>query len=296
MNLNDLETILNRIRKKPKSTLLILTILVLIIVVGSTLTSYLEEKGKQLASSQSQEIERQEKSGLIFSRITLPSKNIYWEKVSRNKPNGFDELFVSMNETEVLKRECPGYFLSEMWCKESELFFSQVDLQDEAIDPSFDIVVENKSETPVTLLAVGVEIVHAFHETYSFGEWESTKVVIEGKYEVQMPSPPMSVKLENGDIVDVGKVRAQKKIDLEMSLADMRIESLLQVTYWEWEGLPIFTEKELLDPIYMKPNTPYRYLMALKQYKNMPNNVVLRFWIKTSEGMQKSSHVYLLAI
>ena len=294
MNLTDLEIILNRIKNKPRKALLILTILVLITGVSSTLTSYLEEKGRLLANTQ--KIERQEKLGLIFSRIKLSSKNKYWEKVSRNKPNGFDEMFVSKNEKNVSKRECPGYFLSEMWCKESELFFSQIDLQDEAIDPSFDIVVENKSETPVTLLAVGVEIVHAFHETYSFGEWESTKVVIEGKYEVQMPSPPMSVKLESGDIVDVGKVRAQNKIDFEMSLVGMRIESLLQVDYWEWEGLPIFTEKELPDPIYMQPNTPYRYLMALKQYKNMPNNVVLRFWMKTSEGMQKSSHVYLLAI
>ncbi len=283
MNLHDLEKILIRIRNQPVRMLFIILILVLIISAGTILTSFLKEQGKQLASINTQ-------LGVKFSRITLDTNNKYWKKVPRNTPNRIESEFMSDSIAYTPKRTCPGNFLSEDWCKKSELFFSQIGLQEEAIDPSFDIVIENQSKKSVILLFVGVEIVNAFYSPYSFGYWDSTKIVIEGEYKVQMPPPPITVRLKDGSIIDIEKKR------LDMSYQGVSIEGMLGPTDWEWVGLPILAEEEIIEPIYMQPNTPYRFLMVLKEYKNMPNNVVLRFWVKTNDGVHKSSYVYLLAI
>jgi hypothetical protein len=63
-----------------------------------------------------------------------------------------------------------------------------------------------------------------------------------------------------------------------------------------WPDLPILAWAAARDPIHLRGGDPYRFQIVLRDYHRLPNNVVLRFVVATSQGHVFSDYFYLLAM
>ena len=65
---------------------------------------------------------------------------------------------------------------------------------------------------------------------------------------------------------------------------------------FEWLNLPMIVSAPSADPVYLPAGAPYRFVVVLKRYDRMPNNVVVRFVVHTNYGDIMSNYFYLLAM
>jgi hypothetical protein len=238
-----------------------------------------------------------------FSRVVL-NPGEYWEMMPREFPNHFYESAKSqadpglLEDLEKAKKEgeydCPYMFASPAWCRKSAAFFSQKGLQNIAIDPRFDILITNKRKEPVVVHSVGIEISYAEMITVSLGDWETTKVKVDGQYQILMPRPPMKVLVDK-KVVDISAELKESGLWTEDTLDSRGVRSLLQSDF-EWLNLPMIVSAPSADPVYLPPGAPYRFEVVLKRYDRMPNNVVVRFVVHTNYGDIMSDYFYLLAM
>lgn len=243
-------------------------------------------------------------SAVEFSRVVL-SPGEYWETVPRDYPNHFYEQARSlaagdptlMKDLEAEQKEgkynCPYLFADPAWCRRAAVFFSQKRLQNVAIDPKFDILITSKRKEPVVVHSIGIEIAYAEMVTVSLGEWQTTRVKVDGQYEIQMPRPPTTV------LVDKKAVDFSAQLKESGQAADTLdsngIRSLLQSDF-EWSNLPMVVSAPPADPVYLPPGAPYRFEVVLKKYARLPNNVAIRFVAHTNYGDVMSDYFYLLSL
>lgn len=242
-------------------------------------------------------------SALEFSRVLL-SPGEYWESVSREAPNYLYERAKSGADQELLhdlekekkegKYDCPYLFDSPAWCRKAAAFFSQKGLQNVAIDPRFDILLTNKRKEPVVVHSVGIEISYAAMVTVSLGDWATTRVKVDGQYEILMPPPPATVLVDH-KLVDISPLLKQSGVWTKDTIDSRAVQSLLQSDF-EWSNLPMIVSAPPADPVYLPPGAPYRFEVALKNYARMPNNVVVRFVAHTNYGNVMSDYFYLLSM
>ena len=243
--------------------------------------------------------------GVNFSRVLLsPSK--YWETLPRDSPNYFydratsrentpDALAELAQEKKQGEYDCPYMFARPDWCRKSAAFFSQKGLQNIAIDPTFDILVTNTRKEPVVVDSIGVDIAYAAMNTVTLGDWATTRVKVDARYEIEMPPPPSKVIVGNR-IVDITK--ELKELDMPFDPTKMTSSDIRPLAEgdFEWSGLPLRASAPAADPVYLPPGAPYRFQVVLKKYVRMPNNVVLRFVVHTNYGDAMSDYFYLLAM
>jgi hypothetical protein len=245
---------------------------------------------------------------LTLTSVKLSQSAAYWRPVSLDEPNLLYERELSLysDSPEILvelkkKKQdghwiCPALFAYGEWCKKSSSLFSQIGLQENAIDPKFDLLVKNGGREPLLLMKVGVEIVHAAHVTISLGDWETREVLVDGEYEVPMPFPS-KIDLGGGEIIDViqkfEELRSEYKRDYQPFPEVIR--TLLSLHY-EWANLPVVTAVDIENPVHIPPGAAFRFNLVLKNYNRMPNNVVVRFVVGTDTGEAKSGLYYLLAM
>jgi hypothetical protein len=246
-------------------------------------------------------------SAVEFSRVVL-SPGEHWEAIPRDAANYYYDMYMTnakaegdQKAQEELARDkeqglydCPDLFANRVWCRKCAGFFSQKGLQNIAIDPKFDILVTNKKKEPVVLHSIGVEVSYAEMVTVSLGDWETIRVRVDGLYEIPMPAAPTTV------IVD------KKAVDISAELKEMgettdtvspsALRALVQSTHYEWSNVPLVVSAPPKDPIYLPAGAPYRFEVVLKNYRRMPNNVVLRFVVHTNYGDTMSNYFYLLAL
>jgi hypothetical protein len=137
------------------------------------------------------------------------------------------------------------------------------------VDPSFDVTLVNRSNTPHVLQAVGMEIVNVAKI------WEE----IGG-------SPPAAIK-----------VRTEATYTIEIS--DLRIEELLtkpvlidnRVHQFSISELHKLVFVQVHDPVYLQSLAPFRYVLQLRNYrKYIPNHALVRLWVRT-DLTESSSHI-----
>jgi hypothetical protein len=249
---------------------------------------------------------------LKYVRVKLKESE-WWEEVPRDYPNHLYEQSkrfvggsaIRADELEAEKRSgkyiCPSMFAIAQWCARAEMFFSQKGLQNKAIDPVFDVTIKNSGQRPAIVTNIGVEIAYAGYNTVSLGDWETRSVLVKAKYEVEMPYPS---KVEaDGMVYDVAQELEKAAQVLQDEGSDLRLKAdpsflraLFNTPNYEWSGLPIPILVDIDDPLHVPPDAPYRMEVILKNYNRMPNNVVIRFLIRSDAGISKSSYIYLLAM
>jgi hypothetical protein len=134
-------------------------------------------------------------------------------------------------------------------------------------DPSFDITLLSTTTKPVILTDIGVEIVsvaHAIPIGAPGGGPKSVKIELAGSYTIDMP--------------DVrGKIKDGRWWDNFSPI--------------DWNEI---VSVRLPDPIYVQAEAPYRYGLLLHRYsERMPNAVILRMWIRTHQGQERSREIYV---
>ncbi|MBZ5680741.1 MAG: hypothetical protein LAO24_11625 [Acidobacteriia bacterium] len=288
-----------------KNNKLIVAILVIGIVLTGVLT-FVEKVRSFITASRTPKMSTADTGPAVdFSRVVL-SASKYWETLPRDYPNYFygratsgerDPKILAELAKEKKKGtyDCPYMFASPDWCRKSAAFFSQKDLQNIAIDPLFDVMVTNKRKEPVIVDSVGIEIAYAAMNTVSLGDWETTRVKVDGRYEIVMPPPPSRV-IAGNKIVDIAEELKEMELPFDATaMTSKDIRPIVQDDF-EWSGLPMRVAGPLTDPVYLPPGAPYRFEIVLKKYVRMPNNVVLRFFVHTNYGDVVSGYFYLLAM
>ncbi|MEM9387736.1 MAG: TIR domain-containing protein [Pseudomonadota bacterium] len=250
-----------------------------------------------------------EEGALRFSRVTLDPENDHWEEVPANRPNYYYERALSlagddgdlMATIEARKASgayvCPALFTRPERCRQAARFFAQKHLQNEAIDPSFDILLSNHSGDTLLILSLGVEIEFAAQITVSLGDWETTRVRIDRQYEIAMPARPPSDTFRVGDsLIDLSATLQEFVATYGAYPSPTTLRSVMGTLDYEWTGLPIVEEVALGDPVFLQPNEPYRFGLVLKSYKSMPSNVLVRFLVTTDRREFWSPYYYLFAL
>jgi hypothetical protein len=129
--------------------------------------------------------------------------------------------------------------------------------------PSFDVVVRNNSRSTITIWAVGVHIIQVATYSYSMAGVagtipEAQPLDTSAAYAINMPNMWERTKHLFFDEVD----------------PPLDVDEIL---------------KKECDPPYNIPSEgQFRYELALRNYSNMLNHTVLRFWILTSDGPKES--------
>lgn len=136
----------------------------------------------------------------------------------------------------------------------------------EGADPSFDVLLRNNTRRELSILGVGVRIVRASHYSYEF--------------------------LVGGLIEEANKLATSETLCVEMP------ELFQEICHHNFdEGDPPVETNRIVrtdcDPYLLPPEGRFRYTLVLMNYRKMPNNVILRLWVETSEGDRESHDLYL---
>ncbi len=134
-------------------------------------------------------------------------------------------------------------------------------------DPSFDITLMNTTTEPMILTDIGIEIVCVAKVTYFYGIPESVKVKVSDTY-----------------IIDIPNIRSKIKDRYDKDM---------------WGGLPPIDLNELVsihipDPVYLQARAPYRYRLFLRKYCiHVPNYAIIRMWLRTNQGQDRSQGILI---
>jgi hypothetical protein len=138
-------------------------------------------------------------------------------------------------------------------------------------DPVFDVLLTNKRDYPILLLAVGFFIYQTADVTYAYGAFSprTFRILREDLFTIEMPKlKPLWPSLP--------KSYPPNKRDVTVNERN--------------EPVGVYFE----DPIGIESRQPYRFGLKLLNYiHNMPNNVLARIIIHTDEGDIESDLVYL---
>ena len=250
------------------------------------------------------ESSRQTSPPLQYSRVVLASSQS-WDPIPRDAQNYFLERGTSMakDDPAALRQletrrgrgdfACPYMFASPDWCRKAAAFFAQKGLQEIAIDPRFDILVVNQTERPVVLHTIGVEIAFAQDVVVSLGTWEVTRVTVDATYEVPMPPFPTTWLAH-----EAVKEALETGTGTDRPVTAQSLCALFRIGGEEctWPNLPTLAWAAARDPIHLRGGDPYRFEVVLRDYHRLPNNVVVRFVVATSQGQVFSDYFYLLAM
>ncbi len=134
--------------------------------------------------------------------------------------------------------------------------------------PIFNITLQNIAATTVILTEVGIEVVSVAHIWYCYGEPEAAKLKMgDDVYVVEIP-----------DLRSKLGMPPRREIDPQ----DLHNE-LVWIT--------------ISDPVRFDGEATFRYKLLLENYINhIPNNALLRLWVKTNKKEERSEEFYLCTL
>lgn len=143
-------------------------------------------------------------------------------------------------------------------------------------DPSFDITLMNTTTEPMILTDIGIEIVCIAEVGYLGGEAPvSVKVKVSDAYIIDIPS-----------LLDIPSVLTKIK-----EVEDNEGSSLWPIDVNERVSIHI------PDPIYLQAKAPYRYRLFLRNYyKHLPNYAIIRMWLQTNQGQERSKEILIFTL
>ncbi|NJN13150.1 MAG: hypothetical protein HC836_39655 [Richelia sp. RM2_1_2] len=174
--------------------------------------------------------------------IIIPDDYPYWLESEK-----------SIMEPYPFKYPCKQYFyLSQMHFAEN-------------IQPYFDIVFSNKTNEPILLTHVGIEIVSVYHVAYEYGIPECIEIKIKSDNVITMPD--ICTRLGN-------QFMRRNHLDVPSPV------NLNEVIH-----------KRMSSPFQLEHQAVFRYTLLLEKYQeHMPNNSILRMYAKTSNDIEFRSH------
>jgi hypothetical protein len=214
--------------------------------------------GIEAARHQAAERAREQKrisAGIVFETIRDDPNNPYWGECP-------------LIEVLDLVLDSPIYPDDWKLAKERLRIFSP-SLGSMLSDPSFDVILKNNHVRPVSIVAVGVEIL------YVMSDWRPSETL------------PETYKLETSETYHIEMPHIMRWLEEQNSRRWREGQSPLRVAE--------------INEVYKKPCAPYvlesearfRYTLVLKYYERMPNHVILQLYVETGEGVVRSDPIYL---
>jgi hypothetical protein len=134
------------------------------------------------------------------------------------------------------------------------------------VDPSFDITLINEMDSTVVFYELGVEILSIAHEMKFYGSPQTSKVLQQASYTIEIPDIRADIELEIGRFP---RLLEPRNINMPLSIREP-------------------------DPFRLEPGGTFRYELLLKNYvAHMPNHAVLRFWIMTQRIKYTSELIHV---
>ena len=139
-------------------------------------------------------------------------------------------------------------------------------------DPMFDVTILNQAGRAVTLTEVGVEFVAlGFKVEPIFGGGGAEIIELHRTYKLDVP-------------------------DLWVRVAQLQLASGARFEHPPYAVEPIAAQElvpsRLSDPVLLRDETAYRFGLHLFDYEMLcPNDVAVRFWVRTNAGEDRSSEV-----
>jgi hypothetical protein len=139
------------------------------------------------------------------------------------------------------------------------------------VDPSFDITLLNQLDSPIIINEIGVEIVCIAHSMMGYGDTQSSKIVQQAIYTIQIPDFK----------ANIAKKLGRERFPRTFEPTDLNL--VLPVNY--------------PDVFSVDPMGTLRYEILLKNYvSNMPNFSVIKFWVTTQSGKYSSNLVHVFTL
>ncbi|WP_020586230.1 toll/interleukin-1 receptor domain-containing protein [Desulfobacter curvatus] len=157
-------------------------------------------------------------------------------------------------------------------------------------NPILDIIVNTGTDSSLILLSCGIEVFAAQRRIISAGSVRKITLDPSEKYKVPFPFPCRVRNLmpQEGE-PSTFKVEANQ-YDGNRSL----IFGDAIVAEWEWADTPISSIQKIRDPLYIDPDTPYRFELEIEGSHRMPTDTLLHIVIGTNHGMFRSDEIYFI--
>jgi hypothetical protein len=168
--------------------------------------------------------------------------------------------------------ECPQSGLKSLYpfstsCTQHHCLRSHLERQ----DPLFDVLVSNKRDHPIIVLAVGLFIAETADVTCFYGRQTPRAFPVTRNDVYKLPMPSLKSYYPS-----IARSYPPQKDDIDVETRNQLIQL------------------KLVDPIAVEARQPYRFGLELADYvDNMPNNVIARIVIDTDEGPVESQLFYL---
>jgi hypothetical protein len=157
-------------------------------------------------------------------------------------------------------------------------------------NPILDIIVSTGVNASQILLSCGIEVVAARRRIITAGSVRKITLDPSETYKVPFPIPGLVRNLAP----QVGE-RSTFKVEANQYGGDWSlIIGDILLSEWEWADTPISSMQDIRDPVYIEPDTPYRFLLEIGGSHRMPTDTLLHIVIGTNHGMFRSDGIYLL--
>ncbi len=236
---------------------------------------------------------QQHTEGIVFAHIMLDKRNPYWhaiddltcEEVGKPFPptitnalipDPYHRLYKQHFHANMLPPD-PNRVQTQIAQLPKELqagaqHLHTLGIVKEKADPSFDVTLLNSIMQSIILTAVGIEVLSAAHVFSLPGGGPRAYIVpMDAEYTVDIPNME--------DVVNMRKL-SHLADSHHCYIPPIQLNRILSF--------------ELPAPIYVPPRATFRYTLHLAHYQeHLLNSTLLRLWIRTHEGQERSHNLYL---
>lgn len=228
-------------------------------------------------------------AGLFFTRIDIQEGTTHWQ-CDNSSPGPLLKVEEAGDEDDELARIMHNRYYSAVYLNRSTRYFKLWGRFEPDPNPVLDIIVNTGRGSSQLLLACGIEVIAAQRRIITAGSARKITLDPSDKYRVPFPIParvrnpapedgePSTFKLEAG----------QYGGDQTLYFGDV------QLSEWEWADTPVSSMQEMRDPVYIEPDTPYRFALEIEESHRMPTDTLLQLVIKTNHDTFRSDAIYFV--
>jgi hypothetical protein len=226
---------------------------------------------------------------LCYTRIDVHEGASHW-RCSDSSPGPLLKVEEATDDEDLYARLTHNrYYLAEYLSRSTRYIELQGRFEPEP-NPILDIIVSTGANSSLILLSCGIEVVAAQRRIISAGSVRKITLDPSEKYQVPFPFPGRVRNLvPKGGEPSTFKVEANH-YDNNRTL----IFGDVLVSEWEWADTPISSMQKIRDPLYIEPDTPYRFVLEIEESHRMPTDTLLHIVIGTNHGMFRSDGIYFV--
>lgn len=228
---------------------------------------------------------------LSFTRIGLHEGASHW-RCRDSSPGPLLKEEEAADDEDLFARHMHNRYYSADYLSRSTRYMELRGRFDQDPNPILDVVVSTGASSSQTLLSCGIEVVAAQRRIISAGSVRKITLDPSEKYKVPFPVPGLvrSLAREGGE-PSTFKVEANRYGgNSSLIFGDVKLSE------WEWADTPISSMKDIRDPVYIEPDTPYRFALEIDESHRMPTDTLLHIVIRTNHGTFRSDGIYFVKL